>query len=215
MPMLSFSLSSPASTTLSSPSLHPLLTIAAGDEAGFEMQLFKEAFDHIHTNSDLGITIHAGEAAGWDSVRQAVDVGHATRIGHGVRLHESAELLERLALSAQTTTIEVCMTSNLLTKACDKLEEHPVRRFFEEGQGKGRSGLKISPCTDGNTMIGKSVSDQYHILQETFGFTPKELVSIVDNGYEAAFIPQEVRAPLLERARKQCQTVLSSAGISD
>ena len=188
--------------------------LAPGDEAGFEMKLFKEAFDYVHSNSDLGITIHAGEAAGWDSVRQAVEVGHANRIGHGVRLHESAELLEKLASSDSTTTIEVCMSSNLLTKACDELEQHPVRRFYEEGQGKGKQGLKISPCTDGNTMIGKSVSDQYHMLQETFGFTPKELVSLVDNGFEAAFIPEEVRAPLLDRARKQCQEVLSSAGLS-
>ncbi|MCR9066887.1 MAG: hypothetical protein NXI00_23145, partial [Cytophagales bacterium] len=180
----------------------------AGDEAGFATSLFTEAFDYVHKNSSLGITVHSGEAAGWESVEQAIDLARATRLGHGVRLAESPQLVKRLELNVDhPTTIEVCVTSNLLTKTINCLEEHPVRQFYDAGPG-----LRIVPCTDGIAMIGTTVSEQYDILQCSFGFTPQELVSILEDSFKAAFCPPTVKESLLKAATSKYQTLLSSHG---
>ena len=76
------------------------------------------------------MTIHAGEAAGPDSMRTALSYG-TKRIGHGVAAIEDPELVKRLV--EEGITLEVSVTSNYHTKVVDRLEDHPIHRLFDAG----------------------------------------------------------------------------------
>lgn len=177
----------------------------AGDEAGFETKLFKDCFDYVKNNSNLGITIHSGEASGWESVKQALDIGYATRIGHGVRLIENKELLESIGKNVDNPiSIEICIVSNVLTKAIDSIKEHPVRTFLSAGEG-----IRVVPCTDGPvSLIGKSISEHYDILQKDFGLNTKEILKLLNNGFKSTFAPDSVINPLFEHAQSQYEILL-------
>jgi hypothetical protein len=66
-------------------------------------------------DAGLHVTVHAGEAAGPQSVRAAVEHLGAERIGHGVRSAEDPALLEEPA--RRGVTLEVALTSNTQTGA--------------------------------------------------------------------------------------------------
>lgn len=164
----------------------------AGDEKNYEMKLFKEAFDYVHNNSELGITIHAGEADGWQSVKQAIEYGHAIRIGHGTKLIENIDYVNQIASNINhPITIETCITSNIKTKAIHSIDEHPIRKYFD-------SGIRVVPCTDGSTMIGSDLSEEYDLIQNHFSFSKEEIMDLIRNGFEASFAPEAVKSIMLK-----------------
>ena len=101
----------------------------AGPEAGHPVQPFAEMFWRAQA-AGLGITIHAGEADGPSSVREAVELG-ATRIGHGVRASHDLRLVSELARDG--ITLECCPSSNVVTHAVPSLEQHPIDMLHAEG----------------------------------------------------------------------------------
>src|SRR5207248_10525001 len=96
----------------------------AGDEAGHPPILHEDAF-RIARSLGLNITIHAGEAAGAESVRQASSMG-AVRLGHGVRAQEDQEVIAMI--NESSVQLDIAPTINAQTKAVRRLEEHPLRR---------------------------------------------------------------------------------------
>src|SRR5467141_4372267 len=113
----------------------------AGDEAGHPPILHEDAF-RMARSMGLNLTIHAGEAAGPESVRQAIAMG-ARRLGHGVRAQEDAEVMATIReLGVQ---LDMAPTSNAQTKAVRRLEDHPLRSFYE-------SGIKVTISTDSPTV---------------------------------------------------------------
>lgn len=74
--------------------------------------------------------------------------------------------------------LEVCVTSNVQTKAVSSLEEHPIRQYFD-------AGVIIVPCCDNNTVSSVTLSGEYDLIQKTFHFTPLELVRLIDYGFSA------------------------------
>jgi adenosine deaminase len=104
----------------------------AGPEAGFGAARLEDAYDIVRARG-LSCTVHAGEADGWQSIQASIRNCGANRIGHGVALTQNEELLGYVA--ARRIPVESCVTSNLQTKAVGSLEQHPIRRFFEEGVG--------------------------------------------------------------------------------
>ena len=113
----------------------------AGAEALYPTENYREVFA-LASRLGLNVTIHAGEAAGADSVRAALDFG-ARRIGHGVAAAGSEELLKRIV--AENVLIEVCPTSNVQTGAVPSLSEHPIARFLERG-------VPVAVCSDNMTV---------------------------------------------------------------
>jgi adenosine deaminase len=165
----------------------------AGGEAGRMPAVHAAAFDAALAGG-LAITCHAGEAAGPESIAEAIDRCHAMRIGHGTRLRENPSL-ERV-VAERGIPIEVNLTSNVQTHAVARAADHPVRGYLDRG-------LRVTLCTDSWLMCGVSLSDEYWLAHQALGFTRAEIDRLILNGFEAAFLPPAEKAALLERVRTE------------
>lgn len=159
----------------------------AGPEAGYPVRLHLEAFRLVQ-EADMPITIHAGEAWGADSIRQAVEEGGARRIGHGTRLQEDPELLARVRELG--VTLEACQTSNVQTRVAATHGTHPLRDLHE-------AGVRTSICTDNRLMSGVTLGDEYRHARDDLGLGETEIRAIARNGFEAAFLPEPERSALV------------------
>ena len=165
----------------------------AGGEHGRPPGPHARAFA-LAAEGGLGLTVHAGEAAGAASVREAVHLCRADRIGHGTRLFEDAEL--QYYLRDRRIPIEINITSNLLTRAVARAETHPVRRYLD-------AGLVVTLCTDGWLMSGVSLTDEYWTAHTALGVTREEMDRMILDGFTAGFLPWPERRTLIERARTE------------
>ena len=149
----------------------------AGNEAAFLTAGFGDIFALA---KELGVPfmIHAGEAAGADSVWQALELG-ARRIGHGVRSVEDTHLV--VALAEKKIPLELCFTSNLQTKAVASVGDYPIRFLWEQG-------VCATVNTDNMTVSGTDLRTEYKRLQKAFGLSEDILKKIACNAAEAAFI---------------------------
>ncbi len=164
----------------------------AGDEAGYPAQLHQEAFALLR-GSNLGITVHAGEAAGFANVRYAVETIGATRIGHGVHITESPSTMEMVR--ERQVLLELCPTSNVHTGAVESPEAHPVRQFFD-------FGIPISIGDDDPITSRTRVSNELMLLQTMFGFTLEELIKVQLFSLEHSFLREEsLKATLAQKIR--------------
>lgn len=163
----------------------------AGGEAGRPPERHRDAFA-IAARGGLGITVHAGEAAGWESIFEAIHSCRAMRIGHGTRLWENPDLLAYVR--DRRICIEVNITSNVQTHAVASAAEHPVRRYFDDG-------IPVTLCTDSWLMGGVSLTDEYVIAQTSLGFTIPQLEVMALTAFEHAFLPWPERLALLGGAR--------------
>jgi len=160
----------------------------AGAEAGYPVEDHVDAL-HIARSAGLPITIHAGEGFGPDSIRQAVELGRATRIGHGTRLGEDPALLREVRDA--DIVLEICLTSNVQTRVAASYEAHPLRAYFD-------AGLRVALCTDNRLVSGVTLTSEYEHARDELGFSQEELVRLARNGFEAAFAPAVARRRMLE-----------------
>jgi adenosine deaminase len=161
----------------------------AGDEARYIAAPHAEAFA-LAKREGLRRTVHAGEAAGPESIREAIDVLGAERIGHGVRITESAELQHRAKTSR--LPLEMCPLSNVQTRAANTLPEHPIDRLF-------RAGLHVTVNTDCRTVSLTTLTKEFERLENTFKWGTAEFHQCQHNSAEAAFVSEDTRADLLRR----------------
>jgi adenosine deaminase len=169
----------------------------AGGEAGRMPGRHGAAFD-IALAGNLGITVHAGEAAGAESVAEAIRRCHAMRIGHGTRLREEPAL--QTFVRDRRILIETNITSNLQTRVVREASEHPVRGYFD-------AGLAVTLCTDSWLMSGVSLTDEYWLAHRSLGFTEQEIHRMILNGFAAAFLPWPDRQALLARVRQELESL--------
>jgi adenosine deaminase len=165
----------------------------AGGEAGRPAGLHGSAFDAA-AEGLIGITVHAGEAAGAESIAAAVHRCHANRIGHGTRLYEDSHLCDYIR--DRRILIETNITSNIQTRAVAKASEHPVRGYFD-------AGLLVTLCTDGWLMTGVSLSDEYWLAHTELRFTREEIDQMILNAFAGAFLPWPARVELLTRVKEE------------
>ncbi len=169
----------------------------AGGEAGRPPGLHGEAFD-IALAGNLGITVHAGEAAGAESIAEAIRRCHAMRIGHGTRLREDPALLE--FVRDRQLVIECNITSNLQTRVVPRAAAHPVREYFE-------AGCAVTLCTDSWLMSGVSLTDEYWLAHRELGFTRAELDRLILTAFAGAFLPWPEKQALLARVRDELEAI--------
>ena len=169
----------------------------AGGEAGRMPGVHGAAFD-IALAGRLGITVHAGEAAGPESISEAITRCHAMRLGHGTRLFED-EGLERIVRDRRIA-MEINLTSNLQTHVVRHAAEHPVRRYLDRG-------LAVTLCTDSWLMCGVSLTDEYWLAHQALGFTRPEIDGMILAGFEAAFLPWPEKQALVERVRAELEAI--------
>jgi adenosine deaminase len=169
----------------------------AGGEAGRPCGVHAAAFD-VAQAGRLGITVHAGEAAGAPSIAEAIDRCHADRIGHGTRLHEDPRL--RDYVRDRRIPVEVNLTSNLQTHAVKVAAAHPVRDYFDRG-------LAVTLCTDSWLMCGVSLTDEYWLAHAALGFTRPEIDRMILTGFESAFLPWPERERLVASVRDELAAI--------
>ncbi|WOQ17952.1 adenosine deaminase [Raineyella sp. W15-4] len=170
----------------------------AGPEIGFPPTRHLEAFRSLE-RAGVPYTIHAGEAAGPVSIAEAVDVCHADRIGHGVRIVEDIDLTGETPVLGEIATeirelripLEVCPTSNLQTGVAATLAEHPVDILH-------RLGFSVTISCDNRLVSRTTLSREYARLVETFGWTLADIRRTVDIAVGAAFVDEVTRTRLAE-----------------
>lgn len=158
----------------------------AGDELGFPGELFNDHFKRVR-DAGLAITAHAGEAAGSQSMWQAIQELGATRIGHGVNAIHDPKLMEYLA--KHRIGIESCPTSNLHTSTVTSYAEHPFRTFMD-------TGVLISLNTDDPGVSAIDIKHEYRIAKSELKLTDAELAQVQRNGVEMAFLSDSERKVL-------------------
>jgi adenosine deaminase len=169
----------------------------AGGEAGRPAGKHRAAFE-LAARGRLGITVHAGEAAGATSIADAIHSCGAQRIGHGTRLFEDPTL--QRYIRDHRIPIETNITSNVQTRVVHRASDHPVRNYFD-------AGLNVTLSTDAWLMTGVSLSDEYWLAHTELGFTREEIDRMILNGFSAAFLPAEEREKLVEQARSELAAV--------
>jgi len=158
----------------------------AGDEARWPGEHFVEHFRRAR-DAGLHVTIHAGEAAGPQSVRQAIEGLGAERIGHAVHAIEDPALLERMA--ERRIGIEANLTSNVQTSTVPDYASHPLRRFLERG-------LLATINSDDPGISGITLAHEYEVAAPAAGLSPEQLRQAQRNALEVAFLSAEDRTAL-------------------
>jgi len=164
----------------------------AGAEKDFPARDHLEAFDIVRA-ANVSVTVHAGEAFGPASIHQALHFAGARRLGHGTRLAEDADLLRWV--NDFRIPVEVCLASNVQTRAVRSLQEHPIGRFLEEG-------VRVTLNTDNRLVSGTTVTSEYALAVEAFSLDLDDVLGLVLNGFKAAFLP-------LGRKRRFIEQVLA------
>jgi adenosine deaminase len=160
----------------------------AGDEENFPAGGFREAYE-IAAEAGLGCSVHAGEWAGPESVRAALELP-VTRIGHGVRSIEDPALVEELA--ARQTVLECCPTSNVVLDLFPSYEDHPLPALRD-------AGVKVTLASDDPPWFGASIGGEYAICRERWGYDDERLRTITRTAIEAAFCEKTLKQSLMLR----------------
>jgi len=166
----------------------------AGPEDGFPPDRIPSAIALLD-RAGAHRTIHAGEAAGTESIRAALDGAHAERLGHGVRIAdevaEDGELgpVARRVRDAQVA-LEVAPSSNVQTGAYPSLAKHPVDRLH-------RLGFAVTLNTDNRLMSGVSLTSEFAEVATTFGWTWDDVQTVTDRALAASFASEREKARLL------------------
>ena len=159
-----------------------------GDESRGPAEQFRNPYRYAADNG-LRLTAHAGESTGPESIWAALNIG-AERLGHVLSAIRDPELIEVLA--QRQIPVEICMSSNVHTGCLRELEQHPVRRLFD-------AGLLVTLNTDDPAMFHTSLSREYELAQDIFGFTDEHIRELARNSLEASFLPGEKKVLMLEK----------------
>lgn len=190
----------------------------AGAEDGFLPSRFRDAFTYL-AEHNFPATVHAGEAAGLESIQSALVDGRALRLGHGVRIaedigveFEDAEGGENDDDAEDTVgmvtlgevagwvrdrgiALEICPSSNLQTGAIanfgEGIENHPLDMLYQ-------LGFNVTINTDNRLMSGVTLTDEFELLVETFDYDLDDLLELTLNAAESSFLPLDEKEALVE-----------------
>ncbi len=167
---------------------HPLVAGLGlgGSEGDHPPAPFAPAFERAR-RAGLRTEAHAGETAGPQSVRDALDILRVDRISHGVRAAGDPGLLERLA--RERVPLAMCPTSNLKLGAVPRVESHPAASFL-------RRGLAVHVATDDPAVFGCDLAGELALLQRLFGLTREEIRALLGNAVEAAWCGEDEKRRL-------------------
>ncbi|MDH2443106.1 adenosine deaminase [Amnibacterium sp. CER49] len=180
----------------------------AGAEAGNPPSRHRVALDFLAEHW-FPVTLHAGEAAGLDSIRSALLDGRALRLGHGVRIADDVVItgedtensyvtVGRLArwVRDRQIPLELSPSSNLQTGAIERwgtaIEDHPFDLLYQ-------LGFRVTVNTDNRLMSDTSLSKELVLLTEAFDYDLDDLLTFQLNAADAAFLPVEDREELADR----------------
>ncbi|MBJ8325983.1 adenosine deaminase [Streptococcus pacificus] len=170
----------------------------AGNEADFPTSELK---DIIKTTQDLGLplTFHAGECHCPNNISYGIDLG-IKRFGHVTALYQQPELIK--AFIASDATAEMCLTSNLQTKAARNIAEFPYQLFYE-------AGLKMTINTDNRTVSNTNLTKEYALYHQYFNTTISDFYHFNQHAILASFTTNKEKAHLLKLLKENYEVYLS------
>jgi adenosine deaminase len=159
----------------------------AGVEESYPAKHHREAFYQI-LNNNINCTAHAGEAYGAESIHQALHYCGAHRIGHGTRLKEDGDLLNYV--NDHRIPMEICLTSNIQTKAAPSFQKHPLKFYFDYG-------LRVTINTDNRLVSNTTMTKELHLAAKYADWNMNDLKTVIVAGFKSAFLPMRDKAILL------------------
>ena len=158
----------------------------AGDEGNWPAELFIEHFKEGR-GAGWQVTVHAGEAAGAQSIVTAIEQLGATRIGHAVRAVEDAAVMD--LLRERRIGIEANLTSNVQTSTVPDYASHPLKKFLERG-------LLATINTDDPGISGIDLAYELDVAAPAAGLNESQVIRALENAWEIAFLGPEEKARL-------------------
>ena len=158
------------------------IDLCGPEEEGFAIK-YKKAIDLAR---DLGyrVTIHAGEAASGKNVIDAINLLGAERIGHGINIKDMKEAYD--LVKSTNVTLEMCPTSNLHTKAIDKVNNYPFFNFYKDE-------LSVTLNTDNRTVSNVDLTNELNIIKENFNTSEEDYKRIYLNSVDATFAGEDTK----------------------
>src|SRR5437773_827149 len=158
----------------------------AGPRPGGARYDYTQIREHVELARDggLGVTIHVGEEGGEfgiEEIGEVVEALRPDRLGHGILAAHDPELME--AIRSADITLEICPTSNLLTKAL--ADEDAVRATF---RAFAENGVPFTIATDGPEMMRTHLRDEFELLTRIGALDERELEAANRRGHDASFV---------------------------
>jgi aminodeoxyfutalosine deaminase len=144
---------------------------------------------------------HAGETTGPETIWESLHLLGGERIGHGCSAAQDPELLAHLA--DEGIVLEVCPTSNIATRAVDRIEDHPLRAFVD-------AGVPVTINSDDPPMFATSLNHDYEVAAGLLGLDADGVADLARAAVDASFAPDEVKA----RVRGEIDAYAAQAGAS-
>ena len=160
----------------------------AGDELHFPPKLFIKTFDMLK-EAKFPITVHAGEWDGPENIRNAINLLHPLRLGHGVRCIEDPDLVKEII--DKDIILETCPTSNIATRIYENYKSHPVKALFDQG-------VKVTVNSDDPPFFNATIQGEYKVMED-LGLNEKELSSLTHNAIKYSFCDEENKNKLLSK----------------
>ncbi len=170
-----------------------------GDELALPAKDFVSVYERAGA-AGLGRLIHVGEIGNASAIQEAVEILGVTRVGHGIAAMNDSCVMD--FLQERGITLELCPTSNIRTgalarqlgKSFARIEEHPLKKFFDRG-------LRITLSTDDPAMFETTLVDEYVRASDALGIAPASLVRIAEMGFENSFLSAEESALSIKTLR--------------
>lgn len=156
----------------------------AGSELGYPPSLYADVLAPLK-GSGLGLTMHYGESGPPEYPREAIEVLAPPRLAHGLSVSRDPEVTALVI--ERGVTLDMCPTSNWLTKGVPSLEDHPIRRLLHEG-------VKVTLNTDDPGLMGIDLVHEWEVARDRIGFTDVDFRAVTRNAIEASFLPEGTKA---------------------
>jgi adenosine deaminase len=161
----------------------------AGPEVGYPPSDYADAVAPLR-DSGLGLTVHYGESGPPAYVREAVEVLRPSRLGHGLSTAWDPEVTA--LVRDRSVTLEMCPTSNWLTRGVERVADHPALRLL-------RDGVLVTLNTDDPGIMGIDLNHEWRVAHDEIGFGEDDLRAVTRNGLAASFLPPEVTRSVRQR----------------
>jgi adenosine deaminase len=165
-----------------------------GDEANFPPSLYKSFFKHVRERG-FKITVHAGEAAGSESVRDAVELLCADRIGHGISALNDPSVIQLLCcppLQERPIAVEICPTSSFLTRTLSRNRIVPaIIKFLDHG-------VPVAISSDSPQVCSTTLIDEFQWLFDSKLLSTSQIISLFQIAIEYSFASKQMKHQLRE-----------------
>lgn len=168
------------------------------DNAGYEVDLkpFKEFYEEL-TKHNIPLSIHAGEdknKPNLDAVYTVIEILKAKRIGHGIRVSESQELID--LVKKNDILLEICPISNVMTNNVESIDKHPIKKLYE-------SGVKVSINSDDPGLFLTDLNDEYETLYNNLHFDLKDFIKMNYWALQHSFLREDIKEKLKKKYFEQ------------